>query len=210
MSETVVIADDHPIFRRGLREVIKDHGRFELVAEAADGHQALRVLREYRPRLAVLDIGMPGIDGLDVLAQAVRWPDAARFVMLTLFDDPGYCRRARELGALGYLLKENAERDLIRCLLEVAHGRAFVSDDLLDGTDQDGRLEDPLGALSAAERRVLRLVAEYKSSREIAEVLSISPRTVENHRANMAQKLELKGPNALLRFAHEHRDALLI
>lgn len=212
MTERVLIADDHPIFRHGLRDVIQGHGNFRVVAEAEDGPQALQLLREFRPTLAVLDIGLPGADGLDVLAQAVRWPDAPRFVILTLYDDPGYVRRALELGALGYLLKENAEQDLIRCLIRVSRGQVFFGSGLaLPKTDGAQHLVfDPLQALSAAELRVLRLVADYKSSRQIAELLHISPRTVENHRANMVHKLGLKGSNALLRFARKHRKGLAI
>lgn len=207
MIDSVLIADDHPIFRCGLREVINAHGRFEVIAEVDNGQDALKLLRRHRPTMAVLDISMPEADGLDVLGQAARWPDAPRFVMLTLYDDPGYLRRALELGALGYLLKENAEEELIHCLLAVGHGRRYLGSGLSANIGATGELETmaPLERLSAAERRVLRLVAEYKSNRDIAKLLSISPRTVENHRAHMVQKLGLHGANALLRFALEHQ-----
>ena len=116
MPETVLIADDHPIFRRGLRDVIEEHGRFRVITEADNGADAINLIREHKPDIAILDIAMPQADGLDVMAQAVRWPDAPRFVILTLYDDEAYFRRAMELGALGYLLKQNAEEELITCL----------------------------------------------------------------------------------------------
>jgi len=206
MADSVLIAEDHPIFRHGLRDVIQAHGRFEVVAEADDGAQALHLLRQHRPDLAILDIAMPQADGLDVLAQAARWPDAPRFIMLTMYDDPGYLRSAVELGAMGYLLKEHAEEELICCLLSVQRGRRYFGSRLPTRLDPSGEpaVAAPTEQLSPAERRVLHLVAEYKSSREIAQLLCISPKTVENHRANMVRKLGLKGPNALLKFALEH------
>jgi len=206
MPESILIADDHPIFRHGLREVIQSSGQFEVVAEAGDGVQALRLLRLHRPSMAVLDIAMPEADGLDVLAQVMRWPDAPRVVMLTMYDDTGYLRAAVELGAFGYLLKEHVESEVIRCLLTVRRGRRYLGSGLPGRIDEHGdpSLTAPVELLSPAERRVLHLVAEYKSSREIAELLSISPKTVENHRANMVRKLEIRGANALLRFALEH------
>lgn len=207
MAESVMIADDHPIFRRGLREVLDSQPRFSVVAETGDGAEALRLIREHRPRIAVLDINMPGADGLDVLAQANRWPDAPIFVMLTMYTDEAYFRRAMDLGAMGYLLKDNAEADLIACLDAVCQGRRFLSPGVSwqlaeDSTSPKG---GPLKTLTPTELRILKLIAEYKSSREIGELLSISHRTVQNHRANIASKLELKGTNALLKFALEHQ-----
>ncbi len=206
IPDSVLIADDHPIFRHGLREVIQDDGRFRVVAEAEDGQHALRLLRVHKPAIAILDISMPQADGLDVLAQVMRWPDAPRVIMLTMYDDLGYLRSAVELGAFGYLLKENAEQEVVRCLLRVRRGRRYLGTGLpdQDAGNDERPATSPIEQLSPAERRVLHLLAEYKSSREIADLLSISPKTVENHRANMVRKLGLRGANALLRFALEH------
>lgn len=211
MTERVLIADDHPIFRRGLREVLEAHKRFQVIAEAGDGAAALQLIREHRPTLAVLDLAMPEADGFDVLAQASRWPDAPAFVLLTMYDERAYCRRAFELGALGYLLKENAEDELVQCLKAVASGRQYIGSGMPWRAASDGTLVEapnPMESLTPAERRVLKLVAECKSSRQIAKLLNVSIRTVDNHRAHITQKLGLSGPNALLRFALDHGDTL--
>lgn len=206
MITRVLIADDHPIFRRGLEEVIRADDRLELVAEAEDGAQAMRLIREHKPDVAVLDISMPEADGLDVLGHANRWPDAPAFVILTMYDDEAYFRRAMQLGALGYLLKENAEQDLVNCILAVRLGRRFLSPNV-SWTLADTETEIQSGSLSAltpTEVRVLALIAQYKTSREIGELLSISHRTVQNHRANICSKQGLKGANALLQYALKH------
>ncbi len=210
MPDTVLIADDHPIFRRGLREILTQHDRFEVVAEADNGREALRLIRTHRPALAVVDLAMPDADGFDVLAQALRWADAPRFAILTMYDDRAYFDRAMQLGALGYLLKENAEDELVRCLEALAAGVRYIGAGLHWQLDSDGtiRSQHPVTMLSPAERRVLKLVAEHKSSREIGDLLNISHRTVENHRAHIAQKLGLQGAGVVLRFALEHRDLL--
>lgn len=207
MHATVLIADDHPIFRRGLRDVIAEHSRYRLLGEAEDGAQAIRQIREHRPDIAILDIAMPEADGLDVMAQVSRWPDAPRFVILTLYDDEAYFRRAMELGALGYLLKENAEEELIACLDNVCRARRYLSPAISWKLVEEGdkpRVAGPLDALTATELRVLKLIAEHKTSQQIGDLLSISHRTVQNHRANIARKLDLHGAHALLRLALEH------
>lgn len=210
MADTVLIADDHPIFRRGLREALAQHERFDVVAEADNGRDALRLIRMHRPALAVIDLAMPEADGFDVLGQALRWPDAPRFTILTMYDDRAYFERAMQLGTHGYLLKENAEEELVRCLDAVSRGQRYVGAGLRWQIDSDGTIRSPhpITVLSPAERRVLKLVAEYKSSREIGELLNISRRTVENHRAHIAHKLGLHGVSALLRFAIEHAPLL--
>jgi DNA-binding NarL/FixJ family response regulator len=210
MAEPVLIADDHPIFRRGLREVLAESARYQVVAEASDGVDALRLIRETRPCVALLDISMPTLDGLGVLEQAQRWPEPPACVMLTMHDERAWFNRAFALGAQGYLLKENAETDLVRCLDAVLASQRYVGQGIAWklGPGGDLRADDPLAALTAAERRVLRLVADYRSSREIGVLLHISPRTVDNHRAHIAAKLELRGANALLKFALDHKARL--
>lgn len=207
-TTTVLIADDHPIFRRGLQQVIDEHPEFRVVAEVSDGTQALDGLRRHRPDLAVLDISMPELDGIEVLTQSQTWPDPPRVVLMTMYDD--YVDRAMHLGARGYLLKERATDELIECLRRVRAGERFTSEgiDWQPGDDAGGATATELAALTATERRVLRLLADFKTSREIGEIMCVSHRTVQNHRANMCNKLGLKGSKALLQFALDHQGQL--
>lgn len=196
---SVLIADDHPIYRRGLRQIVDDLPGFTVVAEASDGAAALAAMAA-RPRVVILDIAMPPPDGLTVLDTLTRQPEPPIAIMLTLFDDAPTIQRALELGARGYLLKDDAESELPRCLATVLAGRRYLSDGIVP---RGARMElaVPTEPLTPAEQRILVLVADYLTSREIAERLHLSLRTVQNHRANMAAKLGLTGSNALLRYA---------
>ncbi len=206
MPSRVVIADDHPIFCRGLRGILEREGRFVVVAEARNGAEAIRAIKQFHPAVAILDLSMPGIDGFEVLKQARTWPESPAMVVLTMYDD--CVARAFELGALGYLVKENAVDELVQCIDAVLRGERFVSSGIGCRVDQSGtvRAVSSLDALSATEQRVLKLIAELKTSREIGHIMSISYRTVQNHRAHMCVKLGLRGNKALLRFALEHRE----
>lgn len=204
MAVRVLIADDHPLFRQGLRAALERRG-ISVVAEVSDGREAIAQIHALRPAVAILDLSMPGLDGLEVLAQARTWPWAPAFVVLTMHD--AYAARARELGALGYVLKEDAASQIVDCVERVAEGRAFVSPSIAASAGEraaPGTLE----MLSDAERRVLRLVGQHMTSREIAGVLHISQRTVQNHRANMCRKLGLSGSQALLKLALASQPAL--
>lgn len=203
---TVLIVDDHPLLRRGLAEVIRRLPGYVLCAEAGDGRQALEAIREHRPEVVLLDVSMPGVDGLEVLAQAATWPSRPTFVMLTMHNE--YVARALELGAWGYLLKEDAVTEIEDCLAAISAGRRYLSKRLPPGSHGAPTSDAALAQLTPAERRVLRLVAQHLTSREIAEVLSVSHRTVQNHRAGMSRKLGLTGSGALLRFALAQREAL--
>ena len=202
----VLIADDHPIFRRGLREVLGDDGRFDVVAECKDGLEALESLRAGPVDIALLDFSMPRLDGLEVAVQVAGWPERPRVVLLTMYDS--YLDKALEAGVLGYLLKEDAEAELIECLDAVGRGEHYISAGL-EGrrpTADDGG--DPVDVLSTSERRVVKLVGEFKTSRQIAEILKVSVRTVQNHRASAVAKLGLSGANALLVFAVRNHETL--
>ena len=205
MTTAVLIADDHPIYRRGLREIIEETGRFIVVAEANTGVEAIQAIRRCHPAVAVLDIAMPEADGLQVLEQSRGWPEKPAVILLTMYDD--YVETAMRLGASGYLLKENAEDELVACLDTVARGGRFVSKGLHWDTKK-GDVSGPALQLTPTERRILRLIAELKTSREIGELLSVSHRTVQNHRANMCHKLELQGDKALLGFALKNKPSL--
>lgn len=210
---TVVLADDHPLFRRGLADVVAADPSFRIVGEAADGHSALELVRRHRPGIVVLDIEMPKASGLAVAEVIGREGLGVGIVMLTMYRDAGMLRRALDLGARGYLLKDSAVTEIVVCLHAVAAGRAYISPQLSSEL-LERRADVPvaelaaLAALTRAERGVLRHIAQGLTSPEIGEALGISAKTVENHRSHICRKLGLHGPQALLRFALEHKALL--
>ncbi|MGH7677314.1 MAG: response regulator [Gemmatimonadaceae bacterium] len=210
---TVVIAEDHPLFRRGLVDALALDSTFSIVGEAADGAQALELLRKHRPRIALLDVDMPKLSGLAV-AEAIRQEQlGTAVVMLTMFKDAAMLRRALDIGARGYVLKDSAATDIVACLNLVAAGKAYISPALSSELlEPEASVPSPelaeLTGLTPAERRVLRLIAQGLTSAAIGKELGISAKTVENHRLHICDKLGLHGPQALLRFAIE-RKALL-
>ncbi len=211
----VLIVDDHPLFRQGLRQLISSDARFELVAECGDGAEALQLLREKKPDVAVLDVNLPGMSGLDVARHVQADRLGTRLVVLTMFKEEETFNRAVDLGVLGFVLKENAIQDILAALVAVARGEHYLSATISSYlVRRRGRAEKlathkpGLEDLTKAELRILKLIAENKTSREIAAQLFVSPRTVETHRANISTKLNLRGSHSLLQFALENRSAL--
>ncbi len=212
---SVVIVDDHPLFRQGLRQAVEADARFNVIGEEADGTAAAETIAKLKPDVAVLDINLPGMTGLEVAARLQVSRSPARLVVLTMLKDEQAFNRALNAGVQGYVLKENASDEILNCIVAVARGEAYVSPSLtgfmlsrrrranLLATRQPS-LED----LTVAEKRILQRIAAGKTSKEIAAELFISPRTVETHRANISSKLSLSGANRLLQFAWENRDAL--
>jgi DNA-binding NarL/FixJ family response regulator len=204
MSEEIslLIADDHPIFRRGLRAVIESDPALKIVGEADNGEQALAEIERLEPDIAVLDADMPQMDGLTVarLIQEKNLPTLPLF--LTMHKDEAIFNAALDADVKGFVIKDSAATDIIVCIKAVAKGRRFFSHALSDFLlNRRERQASPLELLTVSERRVLRLIANAKTTKEIAEELFISPRTVDHHRANISSKLDLKGKNALLTFA---------
>jgi DNA-binding NarL/FixJ family response regulator len=211
----VLIVDDHPLFRQGLRQVIEADPRFELIAEAGDGTAALQIIQEKKPDVAVVDVNLPALSGLEIARklQGKRLP--TRIIILTMYKEEETFNRAMDLGVRGFVLKENAVQDILDGIAAVAKGEHYLSPSI---SGYLMRRHDRANALSAkkpgledltkAELRVLKLVAENKTSREIAAELFISPRTVEAHRTNICEKLELRGSHSLIRFAIENRALL--
>ena len=210
---TVLIADDHPLFRRGLRAAIDESGRYHVVAEAGDGESAILQIERSAPAFALVDLAMPVKDGLAVLAWALEHAAATRIVVMTLYKERGYVDRAVALGAAGYLVKDDAQEEVLRCLDSVHENEFFLSPSVgapnpPPPSSTDAAAQAALARLTPAQRGVLRLLADYRTSKEIARLLAISPKTVENHRTNVAAALGLRGPNALLQFAVRHRGLL--
>lgn len=210
---TLVIADDHPLFRRGLTEVIEPDSAFRILGAAGDGDRALDLVRRHRPDVALLDLEMPKRTGLEVAA-AIRDEElGARVVMLTMHRDPAIFRRALDLGCRGYLLKDGAVAEIVACLHMVVSGRPYISPAMSgDLIDRRAELATPeivaLADLTPAEEAVLKRIAQGLTSAEIARALGNSVRTIEHHRSHISQKLGLTGPQRLLRFALEHKSLL--
>jgi DNA-binding NarL/FixJ family response regulator len=211
---TVLIADDHPIFRKGLRETIQAEPRLQLVAEVEDGASALTRLRELRPQVAVLDVDMPQLDGISVARAVQQEGLPTAIVLLTMHRNERFFNAALDLGVQGYVLKDSAVSEIVSAIRAVSNGQRFVTPLLTDyllnrhHTQKQSETNTGLTALTEAERRVLKLIAQYKTSQTIADELFISVRTVDRHRANIAGKLDLKGAHALLQFALEHQAEL--
>ena len=210
---TVLIVDDHPLFRRGLREVIEESSHFQIVAEASDGDEALRMILESKPSIAVIDIDMPRLNGLEMVREMRKLELPVVAVFLTMYKEEDMFNAAMDLGVKAYVLKENATDDILVALDSVAKGEIFVSPSMLDmrkrrsNRVQQLLLSKPqIDDLTPAERRVLKLIAEDHTTKEIADLLRISAKTVENHRLNICQKLNLHGSHSLLRFAFDHKS----
>jgi DNA-binding NarL/FixJ family response regulator len=211
----IVIADDHPVFRQGLRQIIEMDAHFRIVDEAADGEAALAKLTALRPEIAVLDIEMPKLNGFALARQirAARLP--TEIIFLTMYKEEEFFNEALDLGVKGYLLKDSAVTDILACIRAVTQGQHYITPTisayLINRQSRAVTLAKQrpgLDDLTPAERRILKLIAENKTSKEIAAELFVSYRTIENHRANICQKLELKGSHALIKFALEHKSQL--
>jgi DNA-binding NarL/FixJ family response regulator len=211
----VLIVDDHPLFRSGLRQVIEADPGLELAGEAGDGVTALQRILERKPDVAVLDVDLPGQSGLDVARAIHERKIPTRVIILTMHQEEELINQALDFGVNGFVLKENAVGNILDAIEAVAAGEHYLSPEVSGHlVRRHNRAEALAGQkpglddLTKAERRILRLIAEKKTSREIAAELFISPRTVEAHRANISAKLELRGSHSLLLFALENRSSL--
>lgn len=211
----IVIADDHPIFRHGLCAVIETEPDLKVVAEAADGNAALSMICEHEPDVAVLDLDMPGQDGFAVARGVAERNLAVAIVILTMHDSESLFSAALDLGVRAFVLKDSALTEILDCIRSVAQGRNYISPQLstylVRRAARTAAFADAapgIRDLTPAERNILRLVGAEKTTRQIADQLHISVRTVDRHRSNICDKLDLHGPNALTRFALAHRSEL--
>lgn len=200
----IVVVDDHPVFRKGLADLINSSERWQVVAEAENGQAALQAHRQHQPDIIVLDIHMADMNGLNVAEQILSADASARCVMMTMYREVAYCQHALALGVKGYLLKEDAIEHIFDCFAHVMRGQTFVSERLGDVHASPICPSAPLApelVLTERELHVLAAIASLKVNKVIAKEMDISPNTVHNHRQNMCRKLGLTGRQALLEYA---------
>jgi len=203
-----MIADDHPLVRSGLRALLERDGEFEVVAEAADGNEAIDLAIQHKPDVILLDVGMPRLSGPDAAQSISQKLPSSRIVMLSMHSDEAYVLRALKAGARGYLLKASPEADVIAAVRAVAAGNAYFSPSitklLVEEYVVEARrrgVDDSYDLLSLREKEILRVLASGKSNREVADLLHISVATVETHRNNIFQKLHLHNLAELILYA---------
>jgi DNA-binding NarL/FixJ family response regulator len=204
----IILADDHTIIRSGLRLLLEQQTDFKVVGEAGDGREAVALVAQHHPDIAILDIGMPELNGIEATRQIATESPSTHVVILSMHSDEGYVLRALKAGARAYILKNSAEADLIRAVRSVADGKSFfspvISKMLLEDyvrQIRDKQVEDSYDLLTPREREVLQLIAEGKTNKDVANILHLSVHTVDAHRGNILQKLNLHGIPELILYA---------
>jgi two-component system response regulator NreC len=201
----ILLADDHQIFRQGLRSLLEKAGH-EVVGEASDGREALALAQTLHPDIAVLDLSMPLLNGIDAAHEIKRVAPRTRTILLTMYTDKEYVLRALQAGARGYVLKSQAAEDLVRAIRETATGEVYLSPTVAVSVvdaylGKTGKKADPL---TPRERQILQLVAEGNTTKEIARILGVSFKTAESHRNRAMQKLDIHDVAGLTRYAIRH------
>ncbi len=208
-SLRILLADDHTIVRQGIRKILEEQPDWQVVAETGDGREAVRKAIELRPDIALLDISMPLLNGLEATSQICRRAPGVRVVILSMHPNEAYIGRALQAGARAYLLKDSADSDLVRAIAQVAQGKSFFSpavarvlvDEHARSLAARGVAVDRYESLSTREREIFQLVAEGKSNKEIADLLFVSPSTIETHRAHIMEKLDVHSAVELVLYA---------
>jgi DNA-binding NarL/FixJ family response regulator len=204
----ILLADDHTVVRQGLRKVLEERPDWVVVAEAGNGREAVQKAEEVKPDVAILDVAMPLLNGIEATRQIVKRLPATRVLVLTMHADEAYVNQILKAGATGYLLKDSADVDLIQAVGAVSQGKSFFSpgvarlmlDDYVRQLADRG-ITDRYESLSEREREIFQLIAEGKANKEIAAILSISPSTVETHRARIMEKLDLHSAAEIVLYA---------
>jgi len=212
---TVVIADDHPVVRSGIRHTLENGLACKEIQEAGDGATALKLIRELKPDLALLDIEMPEIDGFAVVESIQNEQLPVHLIFMSMYNDEDTFNKAMDIGINGFVLKENAVIDIVDAVQSVMDGKYYLSPSLSDhlmrrttGHRRSSGIEQILEGLTPTERKILKLIARQKTTKTIAEELFNSPKTIEKHRSNICSKLDLHGAYALLKFAFNNKERI--
>ena len=207
----ILIADDHPIVREGLCRIIEGSPDLRIVAEVGSGQEAIEKAQLLRPNIAILDIDMPEKDGFKVAAAIGELKLPVAVIFLTVHREESFLNKALEIGAKGYVLKDSASTDIVTGIRTVSAGQHYISPAmasyLVTPRRAAGKMPG-LASLTTTERIVIKLIADYKTTKDIAAILSISPRTVDTHRSNICQKLGVRGNHSLMKFALAHQTEL--
>jgi len=207
----ILIADDHPVVRQGLCRIIEHASDLQIVAEVGNGQEALEKIQLLQPDIAILDIDMPGQDGFKVAAAISELKLPVEIIFLTVHREESFLNKALEIGAKGYVLKDSTITDIVAGIRTVFAGQPYLSPAmasyLVNRRQETGRSLG-LANLTPTERTIIKLIAQYKTTKDIAAILFISPRTVETHRANICQKLGIRGNHSLIKFALRHQVEL--
>lgn len=213
---TIVLADDHPIVRKGLRDMIEEHSDLRVSAECADGRDALSEIERHAPQIVVLDIDMPNLNGFETVREIKKRKLKTEIVFLTMHHDEDIFNEAIDLGAKGFLLKESALENIVKCIRTVASGREYASPALTSFLLNRSRRvlnfadnQPTIKSLTPTELRIMKLIAENLTNAEISDRLFVSRRTIEKHRENICRKLNLQGPHALHKYAIANKSKFL-
>ncbi len=209
----ILIADDHPIFRQGLKQVLENHlQKNSIIDEADDGEKAFELIKNENYHIIILDINMPEKNGIEVVRTMNNRGISCPVIFLTMYDDKELFDEAIEIGVKGYVLKENAVHDIIEAVNSILKGKPYISAIMspliLQEKVKSSKSFPSLSSLTAIEKRILRFIADGKTSKQIAEELHLSSKTIDNHRNNISSKLNIKGTHSLLKFAVQHKSEL--
>ncbi|MFO7448469.1 MAG: response regulator transcription factor [Ignavibacteriaceae bacterium] len=211
----IIIADDHPLFRTGVRVELERVPRFSIIEETGDGAEALDLIRKLNPDVAILDFQMPGLNGLEIASGLDETGSSTQIILLTMYGDKKIFYKALDLGVMGYVLKDDAVIDIVNAVDAAASGQHFISGSLTDllvekvrNKHGNNEIVNLINNLTSTEKKILALIGDLKLNEEIAEVMFISKKTVENHKVNIAGKLQLKGSRNLFKFAFQNKEYL--
>lgn len=208
---TVLIADDHPLFRNGVRQELEIYPQFRIVAEAGDGTEAFKLVTELKPDIAIVDFQMPGLNGLEINRKLKELKSKTRVILLTMFKDKKIFLKAMEEGISGYVLKDDAVLEIVNAVNSAMSDNTFISRSLTDVLVEKVRKKPAAGIdeLTSAEKKILQMVSQLLSNQEIADTLYLSKRTIENQKVNISRKLGLESSRDLLKFAMQNIEEIM-